>query len=103
MMRGRCGECGGVGGVHGLVHVRHAAGGGGWNRPCSRTNETTLPGDLSGTNETEELQMSGRIKLTVLIGFDEPYTPQDAHKAAIDALYDAGVYLTDDLGIEVLA
>jgi hypothetical protein len=33
----RCPECAGNNGAHGSVHVRHEAGGGGWNRPCSRS------------------------------------------------------------------
>lgn len=32
----RCPECASLNGAHGSVHIRHEAGGGGWNRPCSR-------------------------------------------------------------------
>jgi hypothetical protein len=38
-----CGECGGINGHHGFVHERHPAGGGGWNRPCSRRAEAATP------------------------------------------------------------
>lgn len=38
MAEERCPECGGLDGAHGAVHARHATGGGGRNRPCSRAS-----------------------------------------------------------------
>jgi hypothetical protein len=40
------------------------------------------------------------VKLTVILGYNEPYTATDVHGIAVDALVASEAYLADDLGIE---